>query len=208
VTSQKHSKRKPAQGQLLLRRSHEGSCLVSSRWSLSLGYCEVSQLLRQLLHLLHQMMSQELVERPQHNLVEPFDTQQSFYQDSPTVGYNQAQYSPNSLSPVSESGKRLVVSVSIPNLSAISITHSFAFRSQRRAAPSPLQTSTTATSPLSSVTPTRSTFERSRLDNLPTPSPQEQRLPKDRLDDLLASERSFYRSEDSSADSIHSPKTR
>ncbi|KAI9053261.1 hypothetical protein LZ554_002228 [Drepanopeziza brunnea f. sp. 'monogermtubi'] len=70
-------------------------------------------------------------------------------------------------------------------------------RSLRKAAPSPLQISTTATSPPSSVTPTKTTFARSAGDHSYT-SPLS---PKERLDDLLASEQSFYRSEDSSVES-------
>ena len=83
-------------------------------------------------------------------------------------------------------------------------------RSQRKAVPSPLQTMTSATSPPTSVTPTRSTFPRSGTNNPSySASHQEQpRSPKERLDDLLASERSFYRSEDSSVDSIRAETSR
>jgi RalA-binding protein 1 len=89
-------------------------------------------------------------------------------------------------------------------------THEFHSRSQRKAAPSPLQNSTSATSPQSSATPTRTTFSSSGVHN-PTfanspHSPLEQpRSPKERLDDLLASEKSFYKSEDSSVESIQLP---
>ncbi|CAG8982876.1 hypothetical protein HYALB_00002892 [Hymenoscyphus albidus] len=81
-------------------------------------------------------------------------------------------------------------------------------RSQRKAAPSPLHTSTTA-SPPTSVTPTRSTFDRNGADHFfASPVSIQQlnsnegpRSPKERLDDLLASERTFYRPEgDSSTD--------
>ncbi|PMD39720.1 hypothetical protein L207DRAFT_529666 [Hyaloscypha variabilis F] len=110
-------------------------------------------------------------------------------QDSPTIGRNQVYYSPNNSSPISESGKR-----------------------SRKAAPSPLQTSTTATSPPTSATPTRTTFSRSGVDHTSTSTssnPQEEpRSPKERLDDLLASEKSFYRSEDSSVDSIEENSSR
>jgi hypothetical protein len=88
-------------------------------------------------------------------------------------------------------------------------------RSLRKAAPSPLQTSTTATSPPTSATPTRTTFPRSGVDHTSTSTssnhagPQEgPRSPKERLDDLLASEKTFYRSEDSSVDSIEENKSR
>jgi hypothetical protein len=92
---------------------------------------------------------------------------------------------------------------------ALTWTSSLASRSQRKAAPSPLQTSTTATSPPSSVTPTRTTFARTGVDHTSssTSSPYQNlqegpRSPKERLDDLLASEKSFYKSEDSSTESI------
>lgn len=84
----------------------------------------------------------------------------------------------------------------------------------RKAAPSPLQTSTSATSPPSSVTPTRTAFARSGVD-YSTTSPgsphsflDQPRSPKERLDDLLASERSFYKSEDSSAESVQTNSQR
>ncbi|KAG0651176.1 putative Rho-type GTPase-activating 2 [Hyphodiscus hymeniophilus] len=121
----------------------------------------------------------------------PFDTQlQLFPQDSPTVGRTQSQFSgvsANNSSPVgSESGKRSPL-----------------FRSQRKAAPSPLQTSVTAQSPPNSVTPTRNNFSRSASDHISKSSgalhrlPEQPRSPKERLDDLLASEKSFYTSEES-----------
>ncbi|KAL3417837.1 RhoGAP domain-containing protein [Phlyctema vagabunda] len=82
-------------------------------------------------------------------------------------------------------------------------------RSQRR--PSPLvQTSTT--SPSMSATPTRTTFSGAAGDHTSSPtdiseSPKDySRLPKERLDDLLATEKSFYKSEDSSAESISKGK--
>ncbi|KAK0100293.1 hypothetical protein ONS96_007574 [Cadophora gregata f. sp. sojae] len=109
---------------------------------------------------------------------------QFFPQDSPTVGRSQV-YSPNNPSPRSEPGKR----------------------SLRKAAPSPLQTSTTATSPPSSVTPTRTAFPRAGVDHSTSSAsiqqsiPQSPKSPKERLDDLLASEQSFYRSKDSSVES-------
>ncbi|KUJ22831.1 uncharacterized protein LY89DRAFT_311590 [Mollisia scopiformis] len=112
---------------------------------------------------------------------------QFFPQDSPTGGRNQVYYSPNNSSPTAPDTGR---------------------RSQRKAAPSPLQTSTTATSPLSSVTPTRTTFPRSGVDHTSPSSssvhqsPQQPRSPTERLDDLLASEKSFYTSETSSVDSL------
>jgi hypothetical protein len=82
-------------------------------------------------------------------------------------------------------------------------------RSQRKAAPSPLQTITTATTPPSSATPTRTTFSRTGVDHSSksigthNSPPEQPRSPKERLDDLLASEKSFYNtSEESSVESI------
>ncbi|KAH8815377.1 hypothetical protein F5884DRAFT_851854 [Xylogone sp. PMI_703] len=69
------------------------------------------------------------------------------------------------------------------------------YRSQRKAAPSPLQTSTTASSPPPSATPTKTAFARGDRN---AKAPEEPRSPKERLDDLLASEKSFYKSEESS----------
>lgn len=84
------------------------------------------------------------------------------------------------------------------HLAHTSILHS---RSQRKAAPSPLQTSTTAGSPPASVTPTRSTFDTfsSPRSTQHHSSEEGPRSPKERLDDLLASEKSFYRSEGESS---------
>jgi RalA-binding protein 1 len=142
---------------------------------------------------------------------------QLFPQDSPTVGRNQAYYSPKNSSPTSESRKRLVTSIS--NLTSAVLVHEFLLtsptsRSQRKAAPSPLQTSTSATSPPSSVTPTRTTFFSSGVDH-PSTSPgsphspfEQPRSPKERLDDLLAAERSFYKSGDSSTESSQSATPR
>ncbi|KAH8657533.1 hypothetical protein BGZ60DRAFT_132901 [Tricladium varicosporioides] len=102
-------------------------------------------------------------------------------QDSPTVGRSHLQYTSSNSSPATESGKR----------------------SQRKAAPSPLQTSTTAASPPSSVTPTRTTFIKGSVDHpFTSTSPhhhQQPRSPKERLDDLLASEKTFYKSEGDSS---------
>ncbi|KAH8602830.1 hypothetical protein B0O99DRAFT_498769 [Bisporella sp. PMI_857] len=130
-------------------------------------------------------MSQNSQQNDRH-----YDQLQFFPSDaSPTVGRNTTQYPPNNSSSLSETGKR----------------------SQRKAAPSPLQTTTSAASPPASVTPTRSTFSRSGVDHpsayKSSSSPPEQpRSPKEQLDDLLASERSFYRSEDSSVDSVRTEK--
>ncbi|RFU35202.1 hypothetical protein B7463_g1150, partial [Scytalidium lignicola] len=77
-------------------------------------------------------------------------------------------------------------------------------RSQRKAVPSPLQTTFTASSPPPSATPTRTTFPRATVDYNSQRGDRDQKLseeprsPKERLDDLLASERSFYKSEESS----------
>ncbi|CZR51220.1 related to BEM3 GTPase-activating protein for Cdc42p and Rho1p [Phialocephala subalpina] len=126
----------------------------------------------------------------------PSDAQtqlQFFPQDSPTVGRSPVYYSPNNSSPTVDTGRR----------------------SQRKAAPSPLQTSTTAaTSPQSSVTPTRTTFARSGVDHTSPSSssvhqsPQQPRSPTERLDDLLASEKSFYTSETSSVESTPEDRPR
>ncbi|KAG9238604.1 hypothetical protein BJ875DRAFT_33430 [Amylocarpus encephaloides] len=98
----------------------------------------------------------------------------SYSQESPTSGRTHLQYSSNTASP-SDSGKR----------------------SQRKAAPSPLQTSTIAATPPTSVTPTKTTFSRTAVDHpvssTGSPLQEQPRSPKERLDDLLASERTFYR---------------
>ncbi|TVY67367.1 putative Rho-type GTPase-activating protein, partial [Lachnellula suecica] len=113
----------------------------------------------------------------------PSDALLSQVQDSPTVGRAQIQYASFSSPPVSESGKR-----------------------SRKAAPSPLQTSTIPASAPSSATPTRTTFARVGGDHSLTSShsphhslPEQPRSPKERLDDLLASEKSFYQSEGDSS---------
>ncbi|KAF4636624.1 hypothetical protein G7Y89_g1460 [Cudoniella acicularis] len=104
-------------------------------------------------------------------------------QDSPTIGRTQLQYSSNNSPTATETGKR----------------------SLRKAAPSPLQTSTTAASPPSSVTPTRTTFSKSGVDytysspGSPQQLQEQPRSPKERLDDLLASEKTFYKSEGESS---------
>ncbi|CZT42801.1 related to BEM3 GTPase-activating protein for Cdc42p and Rho1p [Rhynchosporium secalis] len=113
------------------------------------------------------------------------DSQLQFFpQDSFIVGRSQV-YSPNNSLTKSEPGRR----------------------SLRRAAPSPLQTSTTATASPSSVTSTRTVFSRAGTDNSSSSAsiqhliPHSPRSPKERLDELLASEQSFYRSKDSSVES-------
>ncbi|TVY92646.1 putative Rho-type GTPase-activating protein [Lachnellula willkommii] len=114
-----------------------------------------------------------------HHLSQDVQQQQQFVsQDSPTIGRSQVQFPSNNSSPASESGKR-----------------------SRKAAPSPLQTSTTAISPPTSATPTRTTFIRTGGDQSVSSNdyPQQPRSPKERLDDLLASEKSFYRSEGESS---------
>ncbi|TVY28926.1 putative Rho-type GTPase-activating protein [Lachnellula hyalina] len=114
-----------------------------------------------------------------HHLAQDVQQQQQFTsQDSPTIGRPQVQFPSNNSSPASESGKR-----------------------SRKAAPSPLQTSTTAISPPTSATPTRTTFIRTGGDQSVSSNdlPQQPRSPKERLDDLLASEKSFYRSEGESS---------
>ncbi|KAF7958713.1 hypothetical protein EAE96_002247 [Botrytis aclada] len=112
----------------------------------------------------------------------PSDTQLHYLpQESPTTGRTHLAHSPNNSSPVLETRNS----------------------SLRKAAPSPLQTSTTPTSPSSSVTPTRTTFSvKGSGDQYPfistkasQSSLQEPRSPKERLDDLLATEKNFYTSE-------------
>jgi hypothetical protein len=85
------------------------------------------------------------------------------------------------------------------------LTLSCYIRSQRKPAPSPLQTSITATTP--SPTPTKTTFEipasgsGSRIIEATLHTPPKSdgpRSPKERLDDLLASEKSFYIAEEKS----------
>ncbi|PQE05367.1 hypothetical protein CJF31_00011156 [Rutstroemia sp. NJR-2017a BVV2] len=115
----------------------------------------------------------------------PFDTQLPYLpQGSPTTGRTQpTTHYTNSPSPVVDTRNR----------------------SFRKAAPSPLQTSTTPTSPQSSATPTRSTFARNGSEDLNiftttklTQSPlEEDRSPQERLDGLLASEKSLYKSNQS-----------
>jgi RalA-binding protein 1 len=151
----------------------------------------------------------------QHN--DGFDSQLQFFpQDSPTIGRNQVYNSPNPSSPISEPGKRYAkVYLELEHFIAFRVLTRDPSRSLRKAAPSPLQTSTTATSPPTSATPTRTTFPRGGIDHTSTSTssnhagPQEgPRSPKERLDDLLASEKTFYRSEDSSVDSIEENKSR
>jgi len=136
---------------------------------------------------------------------------QIFPHDSPTIGRTQVvQYSPNNSSPIAESGRRYAKSIPILSYCDVHLLGpSLSSRSQRKAAPSPLQTSTTATSPPSSVTPTRTTFVRTGVDHTSSSTSstyqnlqEGPRSPKERLDDLLASEKSFYKSEDSSTESI------
>ena len=131
-----------------------------------------------------------------------YDTQLQFFsQESPTVGRSQ-QYSSNNSSSVSELGKRYTQSISIEASTRAPRTDGSPSRSQRKAAPSPLQTSTSATSPPPSVTPTRTTFVGADYSSTGASlslydGPRSPRSPKERLDDLLASERSFYKTEDS-----------
>ncbi|KAK6614259.1 RhoGAP domain-containing protein [Botrytis cinerea] len=112
----------------------------------------------------------------------PSDTQLHYLpQESPTAGRTQLSPSPNNSSPVWETRSS----------------------SLRKPAPSPLQTSTTPTSPSSSVTPTRTTFpvkgsgeQYPFISTKASQSPlQEPRSPKERLDDLLATEKNFYTSD-------------
>lgn len=129
--------------------------------------------------------------------------------DSPTIG-RQQHYYPSAKLAAQDTSNRYACWPSIACYSGCSNTYTLRdCRSQRRAAPSPLQTSTTATSPPGSATPTRTTFPRPSPNNNsksqagqsthhPSPESDSPRSPKERLDDLLASESSFYRSDDSS----------
>ncbi|KIN03977.1 hypothetical protein OIDMADRAFT_40093 [Oidiodendron maius Zn] len=128
----------------------------------------------------------------------PYDALPQFSsQDSPTVGRHQAQYVASNPNPALDLGKR----------------------SQRKAAPSPLQTSTIAPSATSATfpssagastsgtplsgTPTRTAFARTGARQSPGGNhiiPDGPRSPKERLDDLLASERKLYPIDDSPTD--------
>ncbi|RAL63502.1 hypothetical protein DID88_003922 [Monilinia fructigena] len=113
-----------------------------------------------------------------------FDTHLHYLpQESPTAGRTHLPHLANNSSPVLETRNR----------------------SLRKAAPSPLQTSTTPRSPSSSVTPTRTTFltrgskeQHTFISTKESPtSLEEPRSPKERLDDLLATEKDFYITEES-----------
>lgn len=128
----------------------------------------------------------------------PADTQRHHTLDSSTVSRNQTYHTPNTTPLTSDAGKRLVS----PIIAAKPPLTQDPDRSQRKAAPSPLQTSTTATSPNPSTTPTRSTFSDRRIAEVyispRNTTPQEEpRSPKERLNDLLASEKSYYTTGDS-----------
>ncbi|ESZ99274.1 hypothetical protein SBOR_0315 [Sclerotinia borealis F-4128] len=113
------------------------------------------------------------------------DTQLHYLpQESPTGSYTQLLHSGNNSLPVLETRNR----------------------SLRKAAPSPLQSSTTPTSPSrsGSITPTRSASfptegsddQHPFMSTKESQSPlEEPRSPKERLNDLLATERSFYTSQ-------------
>ncbi|KAA8576600.1 hypothetical protein EYC84_006698 [Monilinia fructicola] len=114
----------------------------------------------------------------------PFDTHLHYLpQESPTAGRTQLPHLANNSSTVLETRNR----------------------SLRKAAPSPLQTSTTPRSPSSSVTPTRTAFpmrgskdQHAFISTRESPSSlEEPRSPKERLDDLLATEKDFYITEES-----------
>lgn len=83
-------------------------------------------------------------------------------------------------------------------------------RSRRKAAPSPLQSSFTPTSGPANSTLARLHFSNSSADGEPSfppnssrseQEPASPRSPKEQLEDLLASERTFYRADDDSPDS-------
>ncbi|TAQ88423.1 hypothetical protein B7494_g3285 [Chlorociboria aeruginascens] len=118
------------------------------------------------------MSQQQQQQHPQWSNGPPRDAQLLVQQESPTSGRVQ-----------------LHDSLSGPGNSAESET-----RSRRKAAPSPLQTTTTATSPLRSATPTRKiVVPENTVDPSPisTGGPLSPRSPKERLDDLLASQETF-----------------
>lgn len=127
------------------------------------------------------------------------DSQRHLNHDSPTAGRNQTYYSPNTAPLTSDAGKRLVLVLALPERA---LTPILVDRSQRKAAPSPLQTSTIANSS-SSTTPTKSSFsDRRPAAEHTSPrstSLQEQYLsPKERLNDLLATEKAYHTTGESS----------
>ncbi|KFY92614.1 hypothetical protein V498_04830 [Pseudogymnoascus sp. VKM F-4517 (FW-2822)] len=121
----------------------------------------------------------------------PSDTYNFPVQDSPTVGR---------IIPQSSAGS--------PQGSPSSLSDT-GYRTHHRAIPSPLQTSTSANPNHATTTPTKSGFSRPSVDEQSRTvetvrytsrrGADEPRSPKERLDDLLASEKSFYDSEDAPA---------
>ncbi|KFY44803.1 hypothetical protein V494_01289 [Pseudogymnoascus sp. VKM F-4513 (FW-928)] len=129
-------------------------------------------------------MSQHLQFRDGHS-----DTYNFPVQDSPTVGRT---------TPQSSAGN--------PQGSPSSSSDT-GYRTHHKATPSPLQTSTSANSTHATTTPTKPGFSRPSGEEPRTVETvrytsrrgDEPRSPKERLDDLLASEKSFYDAEDAPA---------
>ncbi|KAL5345226.1 Rho GTPase activating protein [Pseudogymnoascus australis] len=121
----------------------------------------------------------------------PSDTYNFPVQDSPTVGR---------IIPQSSAGS--------PQGSPSSLSDT-GYRTHHKAIPSPLQTSTSANPNHATTTPTKSGFSRPSVEEQSRTvetvrytsrrGADEPRSPKERLDDLLASEKSFYDSEDAPA---------
>ncbi|OBT93370.1 hypothetical protein VE01_08751 [Pseudogymnoascus verrucosus] len=120
----------------------------------------------------------------------PSDTYNFPVQDSPTVGRTIPQSS-----------------VGNPQGSPSSLSDT-GYRTHHKATPSPLQTSTSANPNHATTTPTKPGFSRPSVEEQSrtvetvrymSRRGDEPRSPKERLDDLLASEKSFYDSEDAPA---------
>jgi RalA-binding protein 1 len=133
------------------------------------------------------------------------DAQQHFSaQDSPTAGRQNLYQSPLNNNHPSDSGFRCVKferqgGDAAPHTVSPWADLTISLRSIRKAAPSPLQTSTTAASPVNSSESPKAdpkspvdTNSFSKNASYHTPNSDEPRSPVERLDDLLASEQSFY----------------
>lgn len=141
----------------------------------------------------------------------PSDTYNFPVQDSPTVGRIIPQSSPGnpqgSPSSLSDTGYRYVVT-GVKDFPLLLLT-THLDRTHHKATPSPLQTSTSANPNHATTTPTKPGFSRPSVEEQSRTvetvrytsrrGVDEPRSPKERLDDLLASEKSFYDSEDAPA---------
>ncbi len=138
------------------------------------------------------------------------DTYNFPVQDSPTVGrtipQSSAGSSQGSPSSLSDTGYRYVVAGVQDSPPLLLTTH--LDRTHHKTTPSPLQTSTSANPNHATTTPTKSGFSRPSVEEQSrtvetvrymSRRGDEPRSPKERLDDLLASEKSFYDSEDAPA---------